>query len=106
MKKGDHKGRPAPGDRGLYDYCEFKDTYENTVTVRSSSSADGRRCWVFCKNKKGMDGTPSNHAEGGFVSASPHLSEEQAVRLATALMDFAGYKRTAKPRKGRARSKR
>lgn len=67
MKKGEHKGKPAPGDRGLYDFARILDTYGSEVTLRLSSTA-GKACvWVFCENKQ--------HA-----NMAPHL-DVRAARL-------------------------
>lgn len=76
MKKGEHKGKRAGGDRGLYDFAAIRDTKGATVTVRTSSAACESCVWVFCTGLDGED-------------ASPHLNAKQARRLADALTRFA-----------------
>ena len=75
--------------RGFAIYTEFKDTYDQDVRVQESSSAEGRRCWIFCQ-KDGRDGLI--HL-GEWQAYSPHLSPKQALRVARALTRFAVARR-------------
>ncbi len=86
MKKGEHKGRPAPGDRGLYDFGQIVDTYGNTITVRKSSAACQDCVWIFAKNRCGGDVMMG--ANGCAVSVSPHLGVREAKLLRDALDRF------------------
>lgn len=85
MKKGEHKGRPAPGDRGLYDFAHIVDTYGNLMTVRSSSGIGAPRAWIFTKHANGED--TIQHC-GKWVSASPLLGLREAKLLRDALDRF------------------
>lgn len=86
MKKGEHNGRMAPGDRGLYEYGAIVDTRDQTIVVRTSSSAEERACWVFTKDAYGKDAVL--HL-GKPQARSPHLNPSQARRLAAALLRLA-----------------
>mgnify|MGYP000550110497 FL=1 len=86
MKKGEHKGRPAPGDRGLFDFAEIVDTYGQTVTVRSSSAADRPCVWIFVKDRCG--GSLVTNAAGHVQHISPHLGVREAKLLRDALERF------------------
>lgn len=79
-------------NRGFNIYTEFTDTYGNEVRVQESSAACARRCWIF-SNRDGKDA----HIHLGEPQAfSPHLSPEQARRLAKALLKFAGKRKSGK----------
>ena len=70
--------------RGFIEYVELKDTYGTMVRVQESSSIL-RRVWIFA-NKDGKDA----HIHLGQPQAySPHLSPQQARRVAHALLRFA-----------------
>ena len=89
MKKGEHKGRKAPGDRGLYDYARIVDTYGNTITVRTSSAACERAIWIFTKDMEGRSHTTG--AVGypdGIATVEPHLNVAAAKKLRDALNRF------------------
>ena len=73
-------------NRGFWIFSEFKDSYDQTITVQESSSIN-KRCWIFVKNKDGNDGF-EDKAGGGFHSYSAHLSPAQAKRLIKALERF------------------
>ncbi len=90
MKKGEHEGRPAPGDRGLYDFAVIRDQYGKTVTVRSSSSFDssGRMrsaVWLFTQDDEGKSGTMHM---GEYHTYSPLLGVREAKMLRDALDRF------------------
>lgn len=84
MKRGEHKGRPAPGDRGMYDYAKIVDTYGRDVVVRQSSSADAPRVWIFCTK----DDKDCVFHLGEWQSCSPHLGVREAKMLRDALDQF------------------
>lgn len=76
-------------NRGFAIYTELQDAYGRIVRVQRSSSAEGRYCWLFCKNRMGEEG--SFHL-GKWQSFSPHLTPAQARRIAKALLRFADGK--------------
>ncbi len=74
-------------NRGFNIYSEFKDSYQNTISVQESSAAMRECVWIFVKNKDGKDG--ALHM-GEWQAATAHLTKPQARRLAKALLKFAG----------------
>jgi hypothetical protein len=68
--------------RGLAIYTQFRDTYGTQVTVKDSSAAGRRCCWIF------GEGTSP-----GGTKLAPHLTPAQARRVAAALLRFAGPSR-------------
>lgn len=93
MKKGEHNGRSARGDRLLHDYAAIVDTYGNTVTVRSSSSIV-RSVWLFTTDPDGAEWV----MHMGEVSVrSPHLNVAAAKRLRDALSRFVADSEKEKP---------
>ncbi len=85
MKKGEHNGRKAPGDRGLYDYAAIRDLSGSKVTVRLSSGVTPS-VWLFCKDHEGKEIV--NMAGGGMQAVSPLLDLRAAKRLRDALNRF------------------
>jgi len=81
----DHDGQPTGGDRGLHDFALITDTYGRRIRVRTSSSAEGPRVWIFTNDQEGYDGI---FHLGEWHSFSPHLNVEQAERLIDALQRF------------------
>lgn len=92
--------------RGFDIYTEFIDTYGARVRVQESSSAAGRRCWVFTSGGRTLGRRQRELFEacraGGFKMpgddvvtdhTSPHLTPAQARRLARALLRFAEGRR-------------
>lgn len=65
--------------RGFGIYTEFKDSFNSTVRVQESSNVKAA-CWIF---------TNSNQHDG---LCSPHLTPNQARRVARALLRFADAK--------------
>jgi hypothetical protein len=82
-------------NRGFLIYGKLVDIYDQTVSVVESSSAEGPRVWVFCKDK---DGREAIEHLGQLQARSPHLTPAQARRVAKALLRFAD---TSKERWGR-----
>lgn len=73
-------------DRGFRIYTEFKDRYQQTISVQESSIATEHCCWIFTKYPEGGD---SKVHMGNTVVATPHLTKKQARMLANALLRFA-----------------
>lgn len=73
--------------RGFKIYSEFKDSHQNTIRVQESSSACIRACWIFVKNRQGEE-VDLNRVTGESTSATAHLTQAQAKRLAKALLKF------------------
>ena len=87
MKKGEHKGRPAPGDRGLYDFAVIRECYGGTLTVRQSSGVGEPRVWLFTSNAEGEDGV---FHLGAWQAHHPLLGVREATILRDALDRFIG----------------
>jgi hypothetical protein len=62
-------------ERGFVVFGEFKDRYDSTITVQESSIAFEPCVWVFTKNSDDL-------------TASPHLTPDNAKRLIEILQDF------------------
>jgi len=81
--------------RGFVIYDEFTDSYGSRIRVQESSNAMGPHVWVFADHQRdhlppgkraalvaaGLD--PEELA--AFLTPSPHLTPDQAVRLRDAL---------------------
>lgn len=50
---GDHDGKPAPGDRGLYDFAQITDTYGSEIRVRTSTAAWEPCVWRAVHQRRG-----------------------------------------------------
>lgn len=88
--------------RGFDLYTEFTDTYGATVSVRESSAAGVRRCWVDARGGSTLGARqlalskedPRQPGENIVNdNTSGHLSPAQARRLAKALLRFARGRR-------------
>lgn len=85
MKKGEHAGKMAGGDRGLYDYAKIIDDRGTSVVVRRSSAACRPYVWLFVTNAEGKDGV---FHLGEWQGASMHMSVREAKLLRDALERF------------------
>lgn len=77
--------------RGFAIFEKVMDSRGNTVTIQLSSAADGPYCWIFTKNPQGFDHnlTEAVGIRNGVDVATPHLTRDQARRLAIGLLEFA-----------------
>lgn len=85
MHAGEHRGRLAPGDRGLWDFGRIVDSRGTAIVVRRSSSAEQSAVWLFVTDSKGQ--SVVEHC-GQWVSVSPHLGLREAKLLRDALNRF------------------
>lgn len=85
---GDERNLMPKTQRGFTIYDEFEDMYGGTVRVQESSNIKGG-VWVFYDYKD--NGLPHPLHQNGHICGAPHLSEEQAVRLARALLTFVAH---------------
>lgn len=84
--------------RGFATYATFTDSYGAEVRVQRSSSASGRRCWVFVSGgstlsprQKALSEESPEQPGDRIVNdhTAAHLTPAQARKLAEALLYFA-----------------
>lgn len=95
LRPEEHSGRPAPGNRGLFDYAEITDVYGSRITVRNASVAGVPSIWLLTKN---MEGQELTEHMGKMQAVSPLLDARAATLLRDAIDRFLGDTRL-EPRK-------
>lgn len=81
MRQGEHRGRGAGGDRGLYDFARIIDDYGTSIVVRTSSAAYKPCVWLFVNTSNAEHVSRSEFP-------SPHLGVREAKLLRDALDRF------------------
>lgn len=75
--------------RGLAVFTKFADERGCEVTVQESSTAGGRRAWLFLRGGASNGDVVSRRAASAAPIMAAHLSPQEARRIARALLRWA-----------------